>query len=447
MNTMTPSFKTLICAGAAMVASLAIAPAFGQSTQVPAPPAPEPTVIMNATIHTITDGTIDRGYVVMRDGMIEAIGSGDYPRSREIKVIDATDLHVYPGLVSSDTQLGLTEIGSVRATVDTGEVGEITPEVRASIAINPDSALIPVARANGILTAMVAPQSGAISGYASVVRLDGWTTEEMTIHDRAALVVRWPRTRPSRSWWSNESDEDQMRRSRENLDRIDRVFRDAAAYLQARNAEPEAHPVDVRLEAFRPVLESDAPIFIYATQATQIRSAIAWSLRNDFDITIVGGSEADQCTDLLTAHDVPVIVTGTHRMPNRRDAAYDEAYRLPLALHEAGVRFCIASGSGASSERNLPYQAAMAASYGLPVNVALESITIRAAEILGLGATHGSIEEGKHATLIITTGNPLEITSDVLDAFIEGTHIDLGSKHKTLYEKYQQRYRQMGLIN
>lgn len=421
--------------------------ALGQSMQVPAAPTAEPMVIMNATIHTITNGTIDRGYIVMRDGKIDSIGSGDYPRSRDIKVIDATDLHVYPGLVSTDTTLGLTEIGSVRATVDTNEVGEITPEVRASIAINPDSALIPVARANGILTALVVPQSGAISGYASIVRLDGWTTEEMAIKDRAAMVVRWPRTRPSRAWWSDESDEDQMRRARENLDRIDRVFRDAAAYLQARRADADAHPMDVRLEAFRPVLEGDAPLFVYATQATQIRSAIAWSNRNDFDITIVGGSEADQCTDMLVAHDVPVIITGTHRMPSRRDAAYDEAYRLPLALHEAGVRFCIASGSGASSERNLPYQAAMAASYGLPVDVALETITIRAAELLGLGATHGSLEEGKHATLMITTGNPLEITSDVLDAFIEGTRIDLGSKHKALYEKYQARYRQMGLID
>jgi len=418
-----------------------------QSRRTPAPPQPHPIALVNATIHTVRDGTIREGYVVFRDGVITEVGPGAYESmTDEVTTIDVGGRHVYPGLISADTAIGLIEIGAVRATRDLAEVGGMTPEVRAGVAVNPDSALIPVARANGILTALVAPRGGVISGHASLMRLDGWTTEDMTIDDRAGLVVRWPRMRPARGWWISDSPEEQMTRAEENLARIRDFIEEARAYVRARDAEPERHPVDVRLEAMRDVLEGHVPVFVHADDAAQIRSAVAWGNREDLRLVLVGGHEADQCADLLLAHDIPVILRGVHRMPGRRDAAFDEPFTLPARLHEAGLHFCIASDEEPAHERSLPYHAAMAAAYGLPPDVALASVTANAADIIGLGDTHGAIAPGMAATLIVTTGSPLEITTDVVRAFIDGSEIDLDSKHTDLYRKYRTRYERMGLI-
>ncbi|MFG0329911.1 MAG: amidohydrolase family protein [Phycisphaerales bacterium] len=432
----------------ALVAALILSSAATHAQSLQSTPAPQerPIAIINATIHPVTAPTIERGYIVFDDGRITQVGQGDYPGGDgEVMIHDAAGMHVYPGMISAATTIGLLEIGAVRATDDQAETGSVTPEVRAFVAVNPDSTLIPVARANGILTMNVIPQGGVISGYSSLMRLDGWTTEEMTIDDRAALVVRWPRVRPINAWWMRMSEEEQLAQAKESLDRLEDAFRDAAAYLKARGADEE-HPFDLRAEAFGPVLDGDAPTLIVANDAAQIRSAVAWAARKGMNIAILGGLEADQCIDLLKAHDVPVIIEGTHRMPSRRDSAYDEAFTLPKRLHDAGVRFCIASGEEPAHERSLPYHAAMAAAYGLDPQLALESVTTRAAEILGVGDSLGALEPGRFATLIITTGHPLEITTDTLAAYIEGARVDLGNKQKTLYHKYRTRYEQMGLL-
>ncbi len=418
-----------------------VASAHAQSIQIPGQPQEKTIAIVNATIHPVSSESIERGYIVFRDGIITDVGAGAYAAAGETEVIDAAGKHVYPGLISADTTLGLSEIGAVRATIDVSETGAITPEVRAVIAVNPDSALIPVTRANGILTALVVPQGGTISGYCSTIRLDGWTTEELTIADRAGLVVRWPNVRPRTAWWIEESEEEQLRRSKENLDRIDRAFEEARAYQRARSADP-TFPVDLRLESMLPAIDRLVPVFIHAGDAAQIRSAVAWANRMNLRAVIVGGADADQCLDLLKAHDVPVIVVGTHRMPTRRDLAHDQPFTLPLALHEAGIRFCIASGEEPAHERSLPYHAAKSAAYGLPAEIALRAVTLSAAEIIGAGKVLGSLETGKNATLIITDGDPLEITTHVLAAYIDGAEVDLDNKQKALDRKYRHRYGQ-----
>jgi len=418
------------------------APAAAQSIQIPGEPQSKPIAIVNATIHPASSETIERGYVVFDHGIITNVGSGAFTAAgADVEIIDATGQHVFPGLISADTTIGLSEIQAVRATNDTSEVGRLTPEVRAAVAVNPDSALIPVARANGILTAMVVPQGGAVSGYASVIRMDGWTTEELTISDRAGLVIRWPNVSPRVSRWNPQSEEDQIKRIRESLDQIENLFRDAASYLQARKADP-TRPIDLRLASMQPVLDALTPVFIHANGAAQIRSAVAWANRWNLKVVIVGGAEADQCIDILKEHDTPVIIVGTLRMPSRRDAPFDEPFTLPHRLNQAGVRFCIASGEEPAHERSLPYHAGKAVAYGLPPDIALRSITLSAAEILGVGVTLGSIEPGKVATLLITTGNPLEITSEVRAAYIDGSTVDLDNKHKALDRKYRHRFGQ-----
>ena len=425
------------------------ASALAQSRQIPAPAQSRPIVISGATVHTVTGPSFEEGYVIFDRGRITEVGSGEPRPVPQAEVINAQGLHLYPGLISTDTTLGLVEIGSVSVTRDYSEYGRVTPEVRAAVAVNPDSDLIPVARANGILTAMIFPRGGLVSGRASAIRLDGWTWEQMTIEPDAGLVIEWPRTepdlRPSR-WREPKPEKEQRKEIRESFEVIERLFDDAAAYLKAADADPK-QAADLRYEAMRNVLARRKPVFVRASSQGQIESAVAWAVRRTLRLVIVGGREADRAIPLLSEHDVGVIITGLHHLPRHRHDPYDAPFTLPARLYEAGIRFALASGSGAAHERNLNHNAATAVAFGLPRQQALRAVTIQAAQIIGLGQSHGSIEVGKSATLIITTGDPLQITTDTLVAFIDGRRIDLGNRHQALYDKYREKYRQLGIDN
>jgi imidazolonepropionase-like amidohydrolase len=292
---------------------------------------------------------------------------------------------------------------------------------------------------------LVFPRGGLISGRCSAMRMDGWTWEDMTIDADAGLVVNWPRTEPINAWWMEQSEEQQRRSIREDLDAVEQFFDDAAAYVKARDADPTL-TTDLRYEGMRAVLAKEKPVFVSAALAGQIESAVGWAVRRGLNIVIVGGDQADRVSHLLKKHDIPVIIGGIHRMPSRAQDDFDQAYALPAKLHEAGVRFCIATGGEAAHERHLNHNAGTAAAYGLPKDEALKSLTLNAADIIGLGSTLGSLDNGKAATLIVTTGDPLEITTDTLMAYIDGRRIDLASRHTMLYHKYQEKYRQLGLL-
>jgi hypothetical protein len=248
--------------------------------------------------------------------------------------------------------------------------------------------------------------------------------------------------RPISARWMQQSDSEQMEESRRAYASIDDAFKAAEAYLKAKAADPSL-PTDLRWEAMRGVLgEEQLPVFIAAADVDQITTAVMWALERKLRPVIVGGRDAEQCADLLKRHNVPVIITGTHTFPKRADAAYDDPFTLPARLHKAGVKFCIASADRTAHERNLPYNAATAAAYGLDPEAALKAVTLWPAEILGIDAEVGSLEVGKAATLILTDGNPLEVRSNAQLAFIDGREIDLGNKQTVLAEKYREKYRQ-----
>jgi len=373
--------------------------------------------------------------------------------------IDAAGKHSYPGLIAANTQLGLAEIASVRASNDINEVGDITPEARAAVAVNPDSTLLPVTRSNGILVAAVFPEGGRIAGRVSVMKLDGWTWEEMTVKGDAGMSIEWPQARAITAPWMEQSESEQNENIRQGFAVIDDVFKSAEAYRLARRADTNTS-IDLRLDAMQNVLPplEDAgsadpkarkpeqlPVFIAAQDLDQITTAVTWAQERKLKAVIVGGRDAGLCIELLKRHNVPIIITGTHTMPKRADSPYDDAFTLPARLHAAGVKFCIASADRTAHERNLPYNAATAVAYGLPKEEALRSVTLSAAEILGVYAGMGgigSLEASKAATFIITDGDPLEITTNIERAFIDGREIDLSNKHTKLAEKYREKYRQ-----
>lgn len=430
----------------ALASLLVSAPCLAQSAQIPAPPQEKPIAILNATVHPVSGEPIEHGYVLFDKGVITAVGDARVVRlSSDVEMIDGGGMHVYPGLISAFSSMGLVETLQVAATDDRAEFGRVHPEVRACVAVNPDSDLIPVARAAGVLTVLVAPSGGVVAGRPSLMRMDGWTWESMTIDAASGVLVNWPLTEPITAWWNETPEEEQRKQIKEDLEAIDRIFDEAVAYLASRDAHPD-QPADLRFEAMRDVLAARKPVFISAANASQIESAVAWAIRRKLTPIIVGGFDADQVAPLLKAHDVPVIVNGIHRLPSRRHDAYDAAYTLPKRLREAGIRFCIAGGDEPAHERNLAHHAATSAAYGLTKEEALKAITLWPAEILGAGASLGSLEPGKSATLMITTGDPLDLRTDVLVAYIDGRTIDLGNRQKRLNEKYREKYRQLGLL-
>ncbi|MEY3174524.1 MAG: hypothetical protein RLZZ436_2438 [Planctomycetota bacterium] len=426
------------------IAALASTHSALASDQIPGAKQTRPVALTNAIIHPVTGPVIERGTLVFSGGRITELGANVQPPNGS-EIIDLQGKHVYPGLIEAHTQLGLTEISSTRATVDHTETGFINPSVAAHVAVNPDSELIPVTRANGVLAALTAPTGGLVSGQAAVLQLDGWTWEQMTIKPRAALVIDWPRVSSAsrRSFGRTEGSEGE--RPENPVKQLRDLFTQARAYGKARAANPDAQRYDARLAAIHSVLENHTPLLVHADRLDQINSAVAFAVEQQTPLIIFGGYDAPECAALLRQYNVPVIVSAIHREPLRNHDDYDASFTLPERLRRAGVQFCI-SGSARSetwNARNLPWHAATAAAYGLPRDEALKSITLYPAQILGVADRLGSLEPGRDATLFVSTGDPLETEPQVTDAWIQGRRVDLSSRHSQLYRKYQEKYRQL----
>jgi imidazolonepropionase-like amidohydrolase len=441
---------------AAAVAVLA-GPGRGQDLLPKAPPQTRPIVLQNAVVHTLDRGTFVGGTIWFDDGVIGGVHArGEaptLPAGRDPLVVDAAGKHVFPGLVAASSQLGLVEIGMVRQTVDTDELGDMSPEVLAVVAVNPDSAALPVARSNGVLTAGVFPAGGLIPGRASVVQLDGWTNTDMTVRGDAGVIVAWPaqptrdgRRRPGRrrppTGDDADADAEPRAATQRARDRIDEAFLQSRAWLDSRMADPDTAP-DLRAQALLPAVRGETPVFVLADELEQIESAVHWAIGRKLHPVLVGGRDAGLCADLLVQYDVPVILTGTHRLPRRDDSDYDEPFALPALLAERGVKFCIATGESFAHERNLPYHAATAAAFGLDRERALAAITRDAAQILGVGDRLGTLTVGKDATLFLADGNPLDLTTKIERAWIRGREVDLRNKQTELARKYREKYRQI----
>ncbi|MCA9267168.1 MAG: amidohydrolase family protein [Planctomycetales bacterium] len=413
--------------------------AFAANT-IPGDSSGRPLAIVGGVIHPVSGPAIARGALLIEGGKIVALGR-DVKLPENAEVIDATDKHVYPALFDACSNMGLIEINSVRGTVDHAETGQINPNVRAQVAVNPDSEIIPVTRSNGVLLAHVAPQGGLVAGQTAVLQLDGWTWEEMTLRGAVALHVNWPNMSPRSAWWEDKSNKEQVEQRDNQLAELEQALDDARSYQRARDAGGD-QPFDSRWEAMRPVLTGELPLMVSADDLSQIQSAVAFAVRRQMKLIIYGGYDAPLCADLLKKHDVPVIVASVYRTPHRRSDPYDAPYTLPARLDKLGVKYCIAGGArfGASNVRNLPYHAATAVAFGLDRDEALRAITLYPAEILGVADRVGSLEVGKDATLFIADGDPLQTPTQVEAAFIQGRKVDLQDKHKRLWEKYQQRY-------
>lgn len=409
-----------------------------RTQDVPVPGAVQslPVILSGGTIHTGT-GNVLTGDLLFNNGKIVSVGSLLETFKNAI-TIDCKGKHIWPGLIAANTQIGLNEIESVRSLHDYAETGEINPNARAIIGYNTDSRVTPTIRSNGVLLAQVCPIGGIFSGTSSVVQLDAWNWEDAAYATDEGLHLNWPNMNLITAWWA-PSVEEQEAQMKQELEKIRSATLDAKAYLELRKAGTLTW-TDLRWESMIPVLEGKRTVFIHASSARQIQSAIAFITEFKLKGVIVGGQQSWMVTELLRESGVPVILTDVHRLPGSEDEDVLLPYKLPALLKAAGVRFCI-SVSGFWQVRNLAFHAGTAAAYGLTHDEALMSITKWPAEILGISDRTGTLEPGKDANLIITEGDVLNMAeSRVLYAFIQGRKLDLGNRQKDLYKKFGTKY-------
>ncbi|HJT18710.1 MAG TPA: amidohydrolase family protein [Thermoanaerobaculia bacterium] len=401
----------------------------------------KPTVaIRNATIYPVTSAPIPNGTIVFANGVITAVGANvSVPAGAT--VIDGTGLSVYPGLIDSGTTIGLTEISSVAGSNDVNELGDLNPNARADVAVNPHSNLIPVTRVNGITTVITEPGGGIISGQDALIQLSGWTPKEMTLKAPVAMHIHFPRLR-SGSFDEQPQDEEAAKEARKNytseIEKLRDIFRDAQAYAKAEGAHAHRFDRDVILEALVPVVEGREPVVMHADLARDIRAALKFA--DEFKLKVILADAADVAKVIpdLKSRNIPVILGPILDLPPREDDPYDLIFTNAKLLYDNGIRFSIQSADSHNA-RNLPYHAAMCAAFGLPKDVALKSVTIFPAEIFGVADKIGSLEVGKMANVILTNGDPLEIVTQVKKVFIAGEDVPMDTNQTLLYQKFLQR--------
>jgi imidazolonepropionase-like amidohydrolase len=408
--------------------------------------------ITHAKIFTLAGAPIEDGTLVIRDGKIAAAGASvEIPAGAQ--VIDAKGLQIYPGLFDSITQMGLREIGAVSATVDAAETGNYNPDVVAATAISPSSEHIPVTRAAGITEVLAVPASGGmdffgpggvIGGQASAIHLSGWTIDEMLLKKSAAMVLNWPEietqtfdfatfSRKEKPYTDAKQEYDKQ--VNELTDWLDRARHYAQAAEKGSTAKYER---DLKLEALAPVIRGELPLLVFADRAREIRNAIEFCYKQKLRMILAGGAEAYKVKDLLRSKEIPVILRPMLSLPLDEDDPYDRLLSQPAELAAAGVKFAFASFDN-SFARRLGQNAANAVAHGLPYDEALKAVTISPAEIFGLANQVGTLQPGKMANVIVTNGDPLELTTDVKYLFIRGQLTSTNNRHKSLYEKYLNR--------
>jgi imidazolonepropionase-like amidohydrolase len=389
-------------------------------------------LLRGVTVHPVTAPKIDNTMLLVEGGKIAAIGA-KLKAAKGVRVIEGRGLHVYPGMIDSATNIGLSEISSVRETSDIAELGDFKPQLRTAIAVNPSSEHIPVVRANGITAAMALPDGGIISGRGALMRLDGWTWEEMELKRDAAMCLAFPVLTIGGRAGATLADAKKQHEAR--LRSLRELFESARAYQKAKAAARPDFRTDLALEAMLPVLDRKIPLMIQAEREKTIQAALDWAEKERVRVILSEVRAPGAALARIKEKNIPVILGPTQQLPLDEDDPYDAAFTLPAELHRAGVKFAFGT-FGNQFSRNLPYQAATAVAFGLPYDEALRAITIAPAEIWGVAAEVGSVETGKWADLVVTDGDPLEVRTQVKMMFVKGRQVDLESRHTRLYQRY-----------
>jgi len=408
----------------------------------PAPPQAAPIVLVGGTLHTGAGQVIDNAAVAFDKGRLVYAGPrAGFTQTAGYEVRDISGQQVYPGLILPNTTLGINEVEAIRATVDDEEVGALNPNVRAIIAYNTDSDVIPTVRINGVLLGQTTPRGGFLSGESSVVQLDAWNWQDAIVKADDGLHLTWPamviRSNPAEDAAALTRRQDARTAQLRDLEQL---MGEAAAYRQL----PTGRKENLRLSAMSGLFDGTKTLYIHADYGKELIESVRLARRLGVQkVALVGARDAWMVLDFLKQNDVAVVLNRVQGLPRRDGDDYDQPYKLPAQLQAAGIRYCLdfEGSQETSRSRNLPFVAGQAVAFGLTKEQALTAVTLSPARILGIDKDYGSLEAGKSATLIVSKGDLLDMRSNALtQAYIDGRSISLESKQTALDRKFRGKY-------
>ena len=401
-------------------------------------------VLKGGKVLTVSHGVIENGVVVMEGQRITAVGPASTRIPAGAKVIDVTGMTVYPGLIDAETHLGLTEVAADRMTDDLVEPSdEIMPHMHVSDAFHAETALIPVARINGITNAVVAPAAGdTLPGQDAFIQLAGKSATDMLLERDLALPLNFTgRQRRNESFEKAKFPQTRMGMAAQ----LRQAFIDAqdyeakqAAWEKKKAADPDkagAPPKrDLRLEALLPYLHGQKPMVLAAEEDNDVQTVLDMAKEYHLKVILSHLSHSGEVLDEIAKSGFPVIVGPIYEQPKEWER-YDAVYRLPAEMAKRGIKIAFATYE-AHNARNLPYAAGYAVGFGLPADEALKAITLNTAQMFGVDKDYGSLDAGKMANVVVANGDPLDVKTDVKHVFIEGQEIPLVSKQTQLRDEY-----------
>ena len=423
---------TVHAGAVALFATLAIATA--------APMAAQTVAITNAEIHTVSGGVIQGGTIVLNGGRIAAVGTS-VPIPGDARIIDGTGKVVTPGLIDPASGIGLSEIplgapgASDAATTESGLGASFNP----IWAVNPDNTRIPITRLRGVTASVVQPGGGNLfTGQSAVIALDGQSVDAMLRRESAAIYTAMGEAGSGRAGGSRAA----------NYRRLHDALWDARAKIRsdAREDDEDApdDPLaeggrsglnDRDLEALGAVISGRVPLVVTANRASDLRLAL--KLKDEFDIRMViaGAAEGWRVAAELAQAGVPVIADATGNLPTMDGLG--ATLRNAGLMQAAGVEVLLGGG------RAMTHNAGLAVANGMDHAAALRAVTLGPAITFGVADQMGSLEEGKHADLVVWSGDPFELSTSAEHVFIGGREIPDDSRQERLFERYRDlgRYR------
>jgi imidazolonepropionase-like amidohydrolase len=427
-------YTTIVAALLVSLSSLA------QETVYPAPAYKGMLFIKNGMVHVGNGQVLENTTIQINNGKIEKIGANLPIPADDVNVFDAAGKHVYPGLIMSNTNTGLKEIGSgVRGSNDFSEIGDMNPNVKSIVAYNSESKIINTLRSNGILLANIVPQGQLLAGSSSVVQFDAWNWEDAAYKTDGAMHFYMPSliNRRRGGFGGGAPAQDPIKAGLERIEMVKSFLQEAKGYYLQQNKTA----TNLKFDAVKGLFNKSQKLFVHCDLVKEMLIAVDFVKEFGFDVVIVGGSESFQIAPLLKQNNIPVILQQLHSLPTSEDDDVDQPFKTPAVLQKAGVLFAISDEDGQTTGRNLMFNAGTAASYGLSKEEALASITLNAAKILGVADKTGTIEVGKDANIIVSEGDILDMKSSVVTkAYILGRELNLDDKHKQLNERFKTKY-------
>ena len=409
------------------------------SQQTPAPKQTEAVTILGATAHIGNGKVIKNSFIQFENGKLTVVDNATLTRKPiKGKVIQAQGKHIYPGFITLNSTLGLVEIDAVKASNDVSEIGTFNPHIRSIVAYNPESKVTESVRANGVLIGQITPRGGRISGSSSVVQFDAWNYEDALLKADEGIHLNWPSTFYTSGWWANGTSVKKNKNYTKQVQQINDFFDQTKL--------PGAEAINLKQKAMQGLYNGTKTLYVHANNETELMDAISFKNKNNIKkMVIIGGYEAYKITDLLKKNNIAVVLKRIHSLPNTDDEDIKLPFKLAKKLDDAGILVALdtAGDMERMNTRNLPFNAGTAVAYGLDYEKAVAMLTKNPATILGMDKQIGTLKVGKDATLILSSGDALDMQGNNIEkAFINGRDINLDTHQKQLYRKFKKKYKQ-----